>query len=134
VRDRVGLLGGTLGFAHLAGDQLGEGLGDDPHRVGAQPRHQPRGGGEQVVAGQDCDVVAPPQVGAGCAPAHLRLVHHVVVVERGQMHQLDHRTGDRHLVGVRIRPQLRRQHREQGPESFAAGLEQVQHGVCHQVV
>ena len=50
------------------------------------------------------------------------------------MHQLDDRTGDRHLVGVRPRPQLGGQHREQRPEPFATGLEQVQHGLRHQVV
>ena len=64
VLDGVDVLGGPAGFAHLPRDQLREGVGDDAHRLRAQPGHQPRGRREQVVAGQNRDVVAPPRVGA----------------------------------------------------------------------
>ena len=101
------MVGGAAGLAHLPGDQLGERLGDHPHGVGAQPGHQPRGRREQVVAGQDRDVVAPPGVRAGRAATHLRLVHHVVVVQRGQVHQFDDGAGDGDLPVVGIGPQLR---------------------------
>ncbi len=95
------MLGRTAGLAHLAGNQLGECVGNHTDRVGSEQRNQPRGRGEQVVAGQDGDVVAPPGVGARRPAPHLGLVHHVVVIQRGQVHQLDHRTGDRDLADRR---------------------------------
>ena len=134
VVDRVDVLGRPAGLPHLAGDQLGECLRDHPHRVRAQPADQPRRRREQIVAGQDRDVVAPAGVGAGRAAADVRLVHHVVVVERGQVHQLDDRARDRHLPRVGVGPQLRGQHREQRAEPLAAGLEQVHHRVADDLV
>ncbi len=134
VLDRIRPLGDAAGLAHLPGHQLGERLGDEPHRLRPQPRHQPRRRGEQIVAGQDRDVVAPAHIGGGRAAAHLRLVHHVVVVERGQVHQFDDRAGDRHLPGVGVRSDLRGQHGEQRPEPLAAGLEQVRQRVGHHLV
>ena len=128
------MLGGAAGLAHLPRDQLSERLGDDSHRVGTQPRHQPRRRREQVVAGQDRDVVAPPGVGAGRAATHLRLVHHVVVVQRRQVHQLDDGTADGDLPGVGIGAELGGQHREQRAEAFATGLEQMLHRLGHQLV
>ena len=68
------------------------------------------------------------------AAAHLRLVHHVVVVERRQVHQLDDRTRDGDLPGVGFRAELRGQHREQRAEPLAAGLEQMLNGLGHQLV
>ena len=62
------------------------------------------------------------------------LVHHVVVVERRQVHQLDDGAGDSHLARLRVGPELRRQHREQRPEPLAARLEQMQHRLGEQIV
>ncbi len=62
------------------------------------------------------------------------LVHHVVVVQRRQVHQLDDGAGDGDLPVVGIGPQLRGQHGEQRAEPLAAGLEQVLHGLGHQFV
>ena len=52
--------------------------------------------GEQVVAGEDRDDVAPAGVDARDAAPGLGLVDHVVVVERAEVHELDRdRSGDR---------------------------------------
>ena len=126
--------GQAAGLAHLTGHQLRKRLGDEPHRVRPQPRDQPRRGREQVVAGQDRHVVAPADIGGGRAAADLRLVHDVVVVERGQVHQLDDRAGDGHLGGLRVRADLRRQNGEQRPEPLAARHEQVRQRLGHHLV
>ena len=68
------------------------------------------------------------------AAAHLRLVHHVVVVQRRQVHQLDDGARDGDLPGVGFRAELRGQHREQRTEALAAGLEQMLNGLGHQLV
>ena len=70
----------------------------------------------------------------GRAAAHLRLVHHVVVVQRRQVHQLDDGARDGDLPRVGFGAQPRRQHREQRAEPLAAGLEQVLDGLGHQLV
>ena len=50
------------------------------------------------------------------------------------MHQFDDRAGDSDLPGIRLGADLRRQHCEQGAEPLAARLEQMQHGLGHQLV
>ncbi len=70
----------------------------------------------------------------GGAATHLRLVHHVVVVQRRQVHQLDDRARDGDLPRVGFGPELRGQHREQRAEPLAAGLEQVLDRLGHQLV
>ena len=128
------MFGGAAGLTHLARHQLGERLGDDPYRVRAEPGDEPRGRREQIVARQDRDVVAPPGVRAGCTAPHLGLVHHVVVVQRRQVHQLDDGARDGDLPVVGIGTQLRGQHGEQRAEPLTACLEQVLHGLGHQLV
>ena len=68
VADRVVLRAGPDGLPGLPGDQLGERLGDDPHRVRPETGDQPGGVGEQEVAGQDRDRVVPAGVGGLGAP------------------------------------------------------------------
>jgi hypothetical protein len=80
--------------------------------------------GEEDVAGEDGDGVVPAGVDALGAAPHGRLVHDIVVVERGEVHEL-HRGGGRDdLVGVPV-GELRGQEREEGTESLATGLDQV---------
>ena len=61
------------------------------------------------------------------------LVHHVVVVERGQVGQLDHAGRGDHLVGVGVRTGLRGQQHQQRPEPLAAGVQQVPGGLGDEV-
>ena len=110
---------------HLAGDQLGEGARDDPHRLRAEVGHEPGGVGEQVVAGEDRDGVVPAGVRGGGPAAHGGLVHHVVVVERGQVHQLDDGGRPYHLVVVAV-AELRGEQGEQRPEPLTTGVDEVQ--------
>ena len=67
------------------------------------------------------------------APAHRRLVHHVVVVERGQVGQLDDHRGLRHLGRGRV-TELGGQRHEQRPEPLAAGVHQVPGDLAQQRV
>ena len=70
-------------------------------------------------------MVVPAGVGRHGAAAQLGLVHHVVVVERGEVGQLDDaRRGD-HVVDVGVLAGLGGQQHQQRPEPLAAGLHQV---------
>ena len=57
VRHRVLAVGRSAGLPHLARDQLGKGLGDDPYGVRAEVGHQSGGVREQEVPGEDRDGV-----------------------------------------------------------------------------
>ncbi len=56
------------------------------------------------------------------------------MVQRGQVHQLDDGAGDGDLPVVGVGAELRGQHGEQRAEPLAAGLEQMLHGLGHQLV
>ena len=112
--------------------RAGEGLRLDAYGVGPELGGQLRGLREQEVAGEDRDVVVPAGVGRRGAAAQLGLVHHVVVVERRQVGQLDHaRRGD-HVLDVGVLAGLGGQQHEQRPEALAAGLHQVAGGLGHE--
>jgi hypothetical protein len=83
---------------------------------------------EQEVAGEDGDGVVPTRVDADRAAAHGRLVHHVVVVQRRQVHELDGgRGGDD--VGQRPVGDVRGDQGEQRAEAFATRVHQMQRGL-----
>ena len=67
-----------------------------------------RGAAEQEVAGEDRDVVVPAGVGGVGAAAQGGLVHHVVVVERGDVGELHDAGGGVDLVGVGVADRPRR--------------------------
>ena len=73
--------------------------------VGAEVGGDARRAGHQVVAGDDGDQVAVAGVHAVDVAADLGLVHDVVVVERGEVHQLERR---RRRAGPRGWPGARR--------------------------
>ena len=80
---------------------------------------------KQVVAGQDGDAVAPARVGGLRPAAHRRLVHHIVVVERGQVDQFDDGgSGDDGFV-CRFRSELAGQNGEQRTEPFSSRLREM---------
>ena len=91
---RVDLFGAVdveevLQLEHLAAAQLADRRGEQRGDVGAERRRERRRPGEQEVAGEDRDDVAPAGVDARHAAAGLGLVDHVVVVERPEVHELD---------------------------------------------
>ena len=103
-RAHVALLGAVdveevLQLEHLAPAQLADGGGEQPRDVGAERGGQRRRPGQQEVAGEDGDDVAPAGVDARHAPAGLGLVDHVVVVQRPEVHELDRDGAGDHGVG-----------------------------------
>ena len=61
------------------------------HNLRAQRRHQQRGAGEENIAGQDRSIVTPQMLGRGDPATGRRGIHDVVVVQGGQVRQLDRR-------------------------------------------
>jgi hypothetical protein len=123
VRDRIGRPGAD-GLGDLPVDQPGEGTGLDAYRVDAELGGDVRRAGEEEIPDQDRDRVAPAGVGARRAPPDLGLVHHVVVVERRQVGQLDDRRRQHHLPGA-PGAELGRDGRQQRPEPLAPGVDQM---------
>ena len=87
-------------------------------------RHELAGAGEQQVAGEDRDRVAPHGLRARHAAAALGVVHDVVVVERAEVGDLDRLGGGDHVVGD-AGAELRGEQREHGAHALAARFEQV---------
>src|SRR5207244_8514615 len=104
--------------------QPGERTRLDPYRVRSQFRRDVGGAREQEVTDQDGDGVAPAGVGARGAPAYLGLVHHVVVVERGQVGQLDDDTRENDIEAV-ARPELCRDRGQPRSEPLTARVDPV---------
>ena len=100
-------------------DRASEELGD----VGAQLGGDLGGLREQEVAGQDRDRVVPPGVHRRPPPAFRRLVDHVVVVQRGEVRDLDGRAGREPRIG-RVAEVAREQNQERS-EPLPTGRHQV---------
>src|SRR5690606_24196557 len=83
-----------------------------------------RGPREQVVTDQDRDRVGPARVGARRAAAYLSLVHHIVVVQGGEVGQL-HGGRGRYQVGGAGITEVTTQGHQQRAEPLAAGDHQV---------
>ena len=64
----------------------------------------------------------------GLPAADVGLVHHVVVVQRGEVGQLDRHRGRDHPRIARV-TELRGQQYQDRPEPLAAGLDQVPRGL-----
>ena len=82
-------LEGRADLGHLALAEPAEGGGQQPGDLGAQAGGDGRRAGEQVVAGHDGHQVAEAAVHALDVAADRRLVDDVVVVEGGQVDELD---------------------------------------------
>ena len=124
VLDRVFAVARPDGLVQLAEAEPFERVGlqvDRPFAEGCDHLAGPR---EQQVTGEHGDRIAPDVLGARNAAAHLRLVHHVVVVERGEVSDLDRLSGGQHFGGVAV-AELCGEQGEHRPHPLAAGLEQV---------
>ncbi len=127
--DRILAVGGPAGLGDLALDEPGEGVGLQRHVVDAEGGHDRGRPGEQEVADHDRHRVVPAVIGALGPSAQVGLVHHVVVIEAGDVGQLDDQGGPLDGIGVGVRVQLRGQHHEQRPEPLAAGVDDVRGGL-----
>ncbi len=125
VLDRVGAVVGPDRLVDLADDQPLERPGLDADGFGPEIGQQVRRAREQEVAGQDGDRVAVAGVGRHRAPADIGLVHHVVVVQRGQVGQLDDDRGGNDRRAMRRITEMRRQDADQRAEPLAAGVDEV---------
>ena len=111
-------------LVHLPEHESLEGVGLQPDGTVAVAGHDLARAGEEQVAGEDRDVVAPHRVGAGHAATLVRGIHHVVVVERSEMGQLEGRGTVDDRVGRAV-AELRGEEREHGPDPLAARLVEV---------
>ena len=117
-------LTGASGLKELTEHQTLKGLGLNLHGAGTQLGHQQRRAGEDQVAGQNCDGVAPNHLGTVHSAALGGVVHHVVVVEGCQVGQLnDHGCFDDVIVDFAV--DSCREQRQQGTHTLAARGEQV---------
>jgi hypothetical protein len=99
----------------------------------AEARHEVGGPSEEQVAREDGDRVAPHGVRAGDAATTVRVVHDVVVVERGEVGDLDGLGGRDHLVHRSV-AELGGEDEEHRAHALAAGLEEVTAGGVGEVV
>src|SRR5699024_5810226 len=99
----------------------------------ADARAEPAGPREEEVAGEDGDVVAPQCVGAVRPPTGGRGVHHVVVVEAGEVGELDQhrRVLDPGRIDVTEGCGQQDEHRA---HALAAGVHEVPACPAHHVV
>jgi hypothetical protein len=123
---------GGLDLADLAIAQRRDRPGQQRADVGPEVGRDLGGLGEQVIAGEDRDGVAPSGVRRPHRVSRVRLVDHVVVVQRRLVHELDRdRAGDQPRVrGVAEVPGEQDEHR---PEPLPAGREQVLRGLGQHV-
>ena len=106
--------------------QRGEQIGQ--HRPGRRRRRALERMGQEQVAGQDADGVAPDAPRRRAAAPLLAVVDHVVVKERREVHEL----GDDREIARRSRRRAEARRREEHRErtnALAAGLEQVRRGL-----
>jgi hypothetical protein len=112
---------------HQALGRLGLYVDRDPPESADQPRR----GGEQEIAREDRDRVAPALMRALHTAAQLGLIHDVVVVERREVDQLAGRRSLHHFRRARL-GELGREQGEHGAEPLPARGEQVAGGLPQQ--
>src|SRR5699024_6150378 len=113
----------------LTGAEAHEGVGLDADGLCPEARDDLGGRPKEQVPDQDRGRVVVGDIGAGDATTQLRLIHYVVVVERGQVGQL-HPDGSVDHSGpggdvACVRPYLRGQERQHRPEPFAPSVAEV---------
>lgn len=124
VGDGVLVGGGPGQFAQLVGDQSSRGLRVEVHGGGAEFGGELGGAGEQPVPAEDGGALAPAGVHAGDAVPGGGAVHHVVVVERGDVDEFGDGRGLRDAVGPGV-AELRAEQDQQGAQALAARVGEV---------
>ena len=133
VVDRILVVTRTDRLVQLAEAEPLEGLGLQLEGLEAERRPDLARAGEEQVAREDRDRVAPDVLGTRHAPAHLRLVHDVVVIQRGEVRDLDGLSGEDHLGRVAL-SELSGEQGKRGPHALAAGIEEVAAGGIRHLV
>src|SRR6185295_9966716 len=127
---QIGVLGGggVLGGAELHHLALGDHGGGRRENVERRQRghfdHHLERLAEQEIPDQDAGVVAPQHTRRLLTAAHVALVHHVVVQQRGGVHEL-HRGRELDVPVAAIAGELRHRDGEDRAQPLAAGGDQV---------
>jgi hypothetical protein len=101
-----------------------ESIGLQADRPFTENREQLARAGEQQVSGEDRYGVAPYRVGSGHASTLLRFIHHVVVVQRGEVDEFDRGCRGDHVVGDTV-AELGGQKGQERANTLATGVEKV---------
>ena len=118
-------LEGGAHLGHLALAQTTQGVGEQRGHLGAQARRDGGAARQEVVAGHDGHQIPEATVDALHVAPDRRLVDHVVVVQRGQVHELDRDGSHQVVLGGVALSRRGAGEREQRPEPLAAGRDQV---------
>ena len=86
--------------------------------------HHLEGLAEQEIADQHARLVAPQHAGGELAAAHVAFVDHVVVQQRGGVHEFD-RGGELDMAVAAVAGELGHRQREHRPQPLAARGDQV---------
>ena len=110
---------------HFAfGDRVG-GVGENGHDLHLpQLDHELKGPRVEEITDQNTGRVAPRRVGGRPAPSQQRVIHHVVVQQRGGMQELDD-GGELDVIRAVVAAAVGGQEHEQRPQPLAAGLHDV---------
>ena len=109
----------------LALHQSADGVAEQPGHLGAQRRRNLRRPGQQEIARQNGPVIAIAGVHRFDTPAHLGIVHDVVVIQRADLHQLDTAPTLNDVVGCHGVIGERCSHRHHRPQTLSARLDEV---------
>ncbi len=114
--------------------QLPEGRGEEPGGFGPQRGCDRRGAREEVVPGHDRHQVAVPAVHALDVAPYRRLVDHVVVVEGGQVDELDCDAPEQVVLARGALPSRRCDQGERGTEPLPARRDEMRRDVIEEAL
>ena len=115
----------VIELQHLAFGHLPAGFGEDfIDRLVPEPDDLADRLGIEVVTHQDADLVAPHLAGGLPASAQVRIIHHVVVQERGGMNVLDQAAQDE-MIFRAVAAESRAEQEKKGTDALAPAAQNV---------
>ena len=112
-------------LGHLPLAEPGERRRQQSRDFGTELRSDLCRAGQQKVARHDCHEVAPAGVDALHAAPAGRLVHDVVVIERGEVDKFDGNRSEQDVRRDIVTLEVRRGDGQRGPEALASRLDEV---------